>query len=157
MKTKFIYFCIAVGVCTVIGFLSGFVAQSSVDDWYLGLNKPDWSPPVRLFAPVWIVLYILMGVSAGIVWAMGFYHKWVQTAIYHFGLQLLLNALWSIMFFGLQQPFWALLVALALLVLLALTIKWFNVVSHAAAYMLIPHFLWGLFIALLNYRVWEMN
>ncbi len=141
----------------IIGFLSGFATQSSVNDWYVDLNKPAFTPPGSLFAPVWLVLYVMMGISAGIVWAKGFYHKWVQTALYHFGFQLLLNAMWSIVFFGLKQPFWALLIILALLVLIALTIKWFKVVSRVAAYMLIPYLLWVLFAALLNYRIWEMN
>ncbi len=141
----------------VIGFLSGFATQSSVNDWYVGLNKPSFNPPSWLFAPVWLVLYILMGISAGIVWAKGFYHKWVQTALYHFGFQLLLNAMWSIVFFGLKQPFWALLVILALLILILLTIKWFKVVSNIAAYLLVPYLLWVCFATLLNYKIWELN
>lgn len=141
----------------VIGFLSGFATQSSVNDWYVGLNKPSFNPPSWLFAPVWLVLYILMGISAGIVWAKGFYHKWVQTALYHFGFQLLLNAMWSIVFFGLKQPFWALLVILALLILILLTIKWFKVVSNVAAYLLVPYLLWVCFATLLNYKIWELN
>jgi len=98
-----------------------------------------------------------MGIAAGIVWAKGFYHIWVKTALYHFGFQLIFNALWSVIFFGFKNLFWALLVILVLLALILLTIRWFKVVSRTAAYLLIPYFLWVCFATLLNYRIWEMN
>ena len=145
MKKQLTYIAISVTVCLTIGFLSSFATQSSVNDWYLELNKPSFNPPNWIFAPVWTILYIMMGVAAGIVWAKGFYHIWVKTALYHFGIQLLFNALWSIIFFGFKNPFAALLVILALLVLLIFTIKWFKVVSTTAAYLLIPYLFLGMF------------
>ncbi|MEK6153327.1 TspO/MBR family protein [Flavobacteriaceae bacterium 3-367] len=157
MSKKVVNIGIAVGICLLIGFLSGFATQSSVNDWYMTLNKPSFNPPNWIFAPVWTVLYIMMGIAAGIVWAKGFHHIWVKTALYHFGFQLLFNALWSIVFFGFKNPFWALLVILILLLLILLTIKWFKVVSKTAAYLLIPYFLWVCFATMLNYRIWEMN
>lgn len=157
MKKKFTYILIATSVCLAIGFLSSFATQSSVNDWYLTLNKPSFNPPSWIFAPVWTVLYIMMGVAAGLVWAKGFYHVWVKTALYHFGFQLLFNALWSIVFFGFKNPFWALLVILTLLILILFTIKWFKVVSRPAAYLLIPYLLWVCFATVLNYKIWELN
>lgn len=157
MKKKVVYILIAVTVCLLIGFLSSFATQSSVNDWYLTLNKPSFNPPNWIFAPVWTSLYILMGVAAGIVWSKGFHHIWVKTALYHFGFQLLFNALWSIVFFGFKSPSWALLVILLLLTLIILTIKWFKVVSKTAAFLLIPYLLWVLFASLLNYKIWELN
>lgn len=157
MKKKITYISVCVITCLIIGFLSSIVTQSSVNDWYLTLNKPSFNPPNWLFAPVWTILYILMGISAGLVWAKGFHHKWVKTALYHFGFQLLLNALWSIVFFGLKSPFWALLVILGLLTMLLLTIKWFKVVSKLAALLLIPYLIWVCFATLLNYKIWELN
>lgn len=157
MKKQLTYIAISVAVCLTIGFLSSFATQSSVNDWYLGLNKPSFNPPNWIFAPVWTALYILMGVAAGIVWAKGFYHIWVKTALYHFGIQLLFNALWSIIFFGFKNTFGALLVILTLLVLLIFTIKWFKVVSKTAAYLLIPYLLWVCFATALNYKIWELN
>lgn len=157
MKKQAFYIAVAVGVCLLIGFLSGFATQSSVNDWYVSLNKPSFTPPNWLFGPVWTLLYIMMGVSAGIVWSKGFYHKWVKTGLYHFGFQLLFNALWSVVFFGFQNPFWALLVILVLMLLILGTIRWFNVVSKVAAYLLIPYFLWVCFASLLNYRIWMLN
>ena len=157
MKKKIIYITIATSICLLIGFLSSFATQSSVNDWYLTLNKPFFNPPSWIFAPVWTLLYIMMGVAAGLVWAKGFYHIWVKTALYHFGFQLLFNALWSIVFFGFKNPFWALLVILTLLILILFTIKWFKIVSRPAAYLLIPYFLWVCFATVLNYKIWELN
>lgn len=144
-------------VCLTVGFLSSFATQSSVNDWYLSLNKPGFNPPNWVFAPVWTVLYTMMGVAAGLVWAKGFYHIWVKTALYHFVFQLLLNGLWSIVFFGFKNPFWALLIILTLLVFILFTIKWFKVVSRPAAYLLMPYLLWVCFATALNYKIWELN
>ncbi len=148
---------IAVAVCLCIGFFSGFATQSSIDTWYATLNKPFFNPPNWIFAPVWTILYILMGISAGIVWSKGFYHKWVQTAMYHFLFQLLLNGLWSIVFFGYKNPGLALLVILALIILLLLTIKWFKVVNKSAALLLLPYLMWVLFATVLNFSIWQLN
>ncbi|AWX44050.1 Tryptophan-rich protein TspO [Flagellimonas maritima] len=157
MKKKIIYIAIAVIICILIGFLSSFATQSSVNDWFLTLNKPSFNPPNWLFAPVWTVLYILMGISAGIVWSKGVHHIWVKTALYHFGFQLLFNALWSIVFFGLKNPLMALVVILILFTLIILTIKWFNIVSKTAAILLVPYLLWVGFATILNYKIWELN
>ncbi|SHJ43578.1 TspO and MBR related proteins [Maribacter aquivivus] len=157
MKRKLTYIFIGIAICSVIGFLNSVVTQSSVNGWYMTLNKPSFNPPNWIFAPVWSALYIMMGISAGWVWAKGFHHKWVKTGLYHFGFQLLLNGLWSIVFFGLKQPFYGLLVIMALLVVLSLTIKWFNVVSKFAAILLIPYLLWVCFATALNYKIWELN
>lgn len=157
MKKKLIYIVISVGICLAVGFLSSFATQSSVNDWFLALNKPDFNPPNWVFAPVWTILYILMGIAAGLVWSKGFHHLWVKTALYHFGFQLLLNASWSIVFFGLKEPFWALLVILTLLILLCLTFRWFKIVSQTAAWLLTPYILWVCFATVLNYKIWELN
>jgi tryptophan-rich sensory protein len=157
MKKRIVYISISIAVCLLIGFLSGFATQSSVNEWYTTLNKPSFTPPNELFAPVWTVLYVLMGVAAGVVWSKGYHHIWVKTALYHFVFQLLFNALWSIVFFGLKNPLLALLVIFVLLTLIILTIKWFKVVSKPAAILMVPYLLWVGFAAALNYKIWELN
>ena len=157
MKRKITKIVITVVICLLICFLSSFATQSSVNDWYLTLNKPSFNPPNWLFAPVWTILYVLMGIAAGVVWGKGFHHVWVKTALYHFGFQLLLNALWSITFFGLKNPLAALFVIIVLLVMIILTIKWFRVVSKKAALLMIPYLLWVSFATILNYKIWELN
>ncbi len=157
LKKKLTHIAITVAICLFIGFLASVATQSSVTTWYATLNKPGFNPPNWLFAPVWTVLYVMMGIAAGLVWARGTHHLWVKTALYHFGFQLLLNASWSIVFFGLRQPFWALMVILALVIILGLTIRWFRVVSKPAAWLLVPYFLWVCFATALNYKIWELN
>ncbi|MFS4468615.1 TspO/MBR family protein [Maribacter sp. 2210JD10-5] len=157
MKKKLTYVFISVVICLIIGFLSSIATQTSVDDWYLTLNKPSFNPPNEIFAPVWTALYVMMGIAAGWIWGKGFHHKWVKTALYHFGFQLLLNSLWSIVFFGLQQPFWGFLVIISLLIALIATIRWFKVVSKVAALLMVPYLLWVCFAAFLNYKIWVLN
>ena len=157
MKKISLNIAISVFICLLVGFLSGFATQSSVDTWYTTLNKPSFNPPNWVFAPVWTILYIMMGIAAGIVWSKGLYHLWVKTALYHFSFQLIFNALWSVVFFGFHQPFWALLVILILLALILLTMKSFSVVSKTAAYLMVPYFLWVSFAVLLNYKIWQLN
>lgn len=157
MKKKLFRISIAMLICVLIGFLSSIATQTSLDTWYASLNKPSFTPPNWIFGPVWILLYIMMGIAAGIVWSKGFYHKWVKTALYHFGFQLLLNAAWSIIFFGLQNPLIALLDIIALFILLLFTIKWFTVVNSTAAYLLIPYVIWVAFATALNFGIWQLN
>jgi tryptophan-rich sensory protein len=137
--------------------MASIATQSSVNTWYETLEKPFFTPPNYLFGPVWTVLYILMGISAGIVWSRGLYHVWVKTALYHFVFQLMFNALWSLVFFSLQEVFFALLTIVTLFVLILLTFKWFKVVNKTAAYLLIPYALWVLFAMALNFEIWRLN
>lgn len=148
---------VALGICLLVGFMASLATQAGVGDWYTTLQKPSFNPPDWIFGPVWALMYILMGISAGIVWSKGFYHKWVQTALYHFGFQLLLNAGWSLLFFGLKEPLWALVDIVALFIVLLITIKWFKIVSDKAAYLLIPYAVWVLFAAVLNFEIWRLN
>lgn len=148
---------IGVVVCLGIGFLGSIATQTSVNTWFTTLEKPFFNPPSWLFAPVWTMLYILMGVAAGLVWNKGFHHLWVKTALYHFGFQLVLNASWSVAFFGYQSPLVALFIIIALIVLVLITFKWFKIVSNTAAYLLIPYILWIVFAAALNFEIWRLN
>lgn len=157
MNKKLTRILIAVIVCLLVGFLSSFATQSSISDWYVSLNKPSFNPPNWLFAPVWTTLYVLMGIAAGIVWNKGSYHKWVKTALYHFIFQLIFNAAWSFVFFGMRSPGYALLVIIVLLILIVLTIRWFRIINKTAAILLIPYLLWVSFATILNYSIWVLN
>jgi len=157
MNSKLKYISISVLVCLLVGFIGSIVTQTSIDGWYLGLEKPDFTPPNWLFAPVWTFIYILMGVALGLVWNRGFHHVWVKTAFYHFGFQLLLNTAWSIVFFGLKLPLLGLFIIVSLFILILFTIKWFKVASPLAAYLLIPYAVWVAYAAILNYEIWRLN
>lgn len=157
MNKKLTRVLLAVGICLLAGAMGSMATQTSVSTWYVTLNKPVFNPPNWLFGPVWSVLFVLMGVSAGIVWNRGFYHKWVKTALYHFGFQLLLNVAWSLVFFGLKEIFSALLIVVSLFILLLFTYKRFKVVNLRAAYLLLPYILWVAFASVLNFSIWQLN
>ena len=144
-------------LCLSIGGLSGFITQAAIPTWYAGLEKPFFTPPNWLFAPVWTILYFLMGIAAGLVWAKGSHHKWVKTALYHFGAQLIVNGLWSIVFFGLKSPGIALLVIGLLLYLIFKTIYWFKIVNKPSAYLLYPYVAWVSFASFLNLGIYYLN
>ena len=154
---KTFHILIPITVCLLVGFLSAIATQSSVLTWYPQLAKPVFTPPNWLFAPVWTVLYILMGIAAGLVLNKGYYHKWVKTALYHFGFQLILNAAWSIVFFGMHLVLPALLIIISLLILLLFTFKWFKVVKPEAAYLLFPYIIWVAYASALNFEIWRLN
>lgn len=147
----------SVVLCLSIGGLSGFITQAAIPTWYAGLEKPFFTPPNWLFAPVWTTLYCLMGIGAGWVWSKGSHHRWVKTALYHFGAQLIVNGLWSIVFFGLKSPGIALLVITLLLYLILKTIYWFKIVHKPSAYLLYPYVVWVSFASFLNLGIYYLN
>lgn len=159
-KRKLPYFIavsIGVFIALAVGFLSSLVTRQAISDWYVGLEKPFFSPPNWLFAPVWTLLYILMGWAVGSVWYFGRRHRWGKTALYHFGAQLIFNGLWSLVFFGLRSPLLGMLVIITLWILIERTIYWFRLVDRKAAFLLYPYFAWVSFAALLNGAILYLN
>ena len=148
---------IAVILCLLVGFLTGFATQSSITDWYAFLNKPSFNPPNWLFAPVWTVLYTMMGIAAALIWHKGWESSGVKAALGLFTLQLLLNGSWSLIFFGLRQPMPALIVIIILWALIFWCILRFMKLRKAAGYLLIPYLLWVSFATLLNYSIVALN
>lgn len=141
----------------LIGFLGSLFTSSSVNSWYETLNKPTFSPPNEVFGPVWIILYLLMGISLYLIWNNGLENKDVHKAIIVFAIQLILNLLWSIAFFGLQSPVLGLIIIILLWLAIILTIRKFCPISSVAAWLLIPYLLWVTFAAILNYFLVVMN
>ena len=140
-----------------VGFLAGQATQSSIDTWYATLEKPFFNPPNWIFAPVWTVLYVLMGIAVGRVWNYGIHHRWVKTAIYHFGFQLLVNGLWSLVFFGLKNPIGAMAVIVVLLFLIVRTIQQFRIVDLMGTRLLYPYLIWVVFATFLNAGIVLLN
>ncbi|MFH2063502.1 MAG: TspO/MBR family protein [bacterium] len=144
-------------VSQLAGAVGSLFTAPSIPTWYAGLVKPALNPPGWIFGPVWTLLYALMGAAAFLVWRRGWSRAETRIALAVFGLQLVLNALWSIVFFGWQQPGWALMeIALLWLSILA-TILLFRRVSRAAAWLLVPYLLWVSFASYLNYSIWTLN
>jgi benzodiazapine receptor len=148
---------VAVVIPLVVGGLGGVATASAIPTWYQDLNKPSWNPPNWVFGPVWTLLYILMGVAAWLVWRLGWDNPQVRVALAIFGVQLLLNLFWSLIFFGLRSPGWAVLEIIILWgFILATTVQFYRLES-VAGLLLVPYQLWVTFAALLNATVWQLN
>jgi tryptophan-rich sensory protein len=150
-------FIIAILVCQIAGFIGSILTRPSVLTWYPTLIKPHFTPPEWLFAPVWITLYILMGIATFLVWRRGFHHQVIKRALALFGVQLILNGLWSFFFFGLKSPLAGLIEIGILGIAIILTIRSFLQVSRTAGLLLIPYFLWVTFATGLNLSIWYLN
>lgn len=143
-------------ICQLTGFLGSLATQTSVETWYQGLAKPPFNPPDGIFAPVWITLYVLMGVAAWRIWLVGnpAYRGFILTV---FLLHLVLNLGWSLIFFGAQMPGLALLEILALeAFVIGLTIM-FWAQDKFAGLLMLPYMLWGAFAVVLNASIWWLN
>jgi len=148
---------ISILVCQLAGLIGSIFTRASVSTWYVTLNKPSFTPPSWVFGPAWITLYVLMGISAFLVWSKGFNNREVKVALIFFGIQLILNAFWSAAFFGLRSPFAGLIVIAALWVFILLTILFFFRVSLTAGVLLLPYIAWVSFAAVLNFSIWRLN
>jgi len=139
------------------GMLSSSVSSSSFKATYSELNQPSFSPPSWVFGPVWAILYTLMGISAYLVYKKGIENPNVKTALIFFFIQLFLNFLWSIIFFGLNNPMFAFAEIVILWGFIMAMIISFKEVSRTAAYLQIPYILWVTFAAILNLFIWIIN
>jgi tryptophan-rich sensory protein len=148
----------AVVISELIGISGSIFTLSSIPTWYVFLNKPALNPPSWIFAPVWTILYLFMGVAAYLVWIKpAVKSKQRNIALSAFGIQLILNALWSILFFGLHNPFAALIEIVVMWLAILATIVLFSKISRSAAWLLVPYILWVSFAAYLNFSIWQLN
>ncbi len=144
-------------VCQLAGLLGSFFTSPQIPTWYASLQRPSFSPPNWLFAPVWTVLFVLMGISTYLVWIKGLESKEVRISLLIFGVQLALNVLWSFLFFGLQSPFFAFIEIITLWAAIASTILSFSKISKKAGLLLLPYLLWVSFALILNFYIWKLN
>ncbi len=124
--------------------------------WYRALAKPSWRPPDRHFGPVWSVLYISIALSGWLVWRQSGTAE-TGFALTVYALQLVLNGLWSTVFFGLRRPGLAFVEIVCLWLSILATIATFYPIDTIAAYLLVPYAAWVTFAAALNFRVWRLN
>jgi translocator protein len=149
--------CSSVLACLAVGFAGSFFTNTSISSWYAGLNKPFFNPPSWVFAPVWTMLYVLMGVSAFLIWRQGLEDKKVRTALFAFIVQLALNALWSPAFFGMKSTSAGLVVIIFLWMAISKTIFLFYRISKPASFLLLPYILWVSFAFVLNAAIFSLN
>ena len=143
-------------LCQLAGFLGSLFTTPAIPTWYKTLNKPSFTPPNWIFSPVWISLFILMGISLFMVWRRQG-HPQVKIASIFFFVQLILNILWSVAFFGLRSPLLGFIEIILLWIAILLTIQNFLKVSKMAGLILLPYLLWVSFAALLNLSLWILN
>lgn len=148
---------ISIIICQLAGLLGSIFSFSSVSDWYATIVRPELAPPNWIFGPVWTTLYILMGIALYLVWKRGLKQPQVKRAVTIFALQLALNALWSILFFGLQNPGLAFIEIILMWLAIIWTIRAFYPISRKAAYLLVPYLLWVSFATYLNGAIWFLN
>ncbi|MEA1963547.1 MAG: TspO/MBR family protein [Candidatus Aerophobetes bacterium] len=148
---------ISVIVCQMAGVIGSAFTAPSIPTWYATLKKPPFTPPNWLFAPVWISLFFLMGISAFLVWRKGLGSRQVRIALTIFVVQLIFNILWSVVFFGFQSPLGGLIVISVLWVAILLTILKFLKVSRPAGFLLLPYISWVSLAALLNASIFLVN
>ena len=138
------------------GALGSWFTAASVNTWYVSLNKPSFNPPNWIFGPVWTTLDLMMAVSAWLVWRSGGWGNG-RAALTLYFIQLVLNLLWSVVFFGLRQPGLAMLEIVVLLAAIAATAVASMPVSKPAFWLLIPYMAWVTFAGVLNFRIWQLN
>ena len=145
-------------ICQTAGIIGSLFTTSSISSWYSTINKPSFNPPNWIFGPVWITLYIMMGISLYLVWQKSDLSGIsVKRALILFGIQLALNSLWSIIFFGLHSPMAAFFEIVVLWVFILLTILEFWKISHLAGWLLVPYLFWVTFASILNFSIWRLN
>jgi benzodiazapine receptor len=155
--TDIVKLIISIIACQCAGLIGSLFTAPAIPTWYATLQKPPFTPPNWLFAPAWITLYLLMGISAFIIWRRGLDNRWIKRALIVFLIQLVLNALWSVVFFGLESPLYGFIVIAALWVAILLTILKFFKVSSVAAALMLPYVLWVTFAAVLNVSILVLN
>lgn len=157
MKT-YIRIILCVIICLAVGYLSSIVTQSSIKTWYPTITKPSFNPPNWVFAPVWTLLYIMMGIAAGMVWnKLDTNKELVKKALSFFIIQLLLNALWSYLFFGLKNILLASIEIVLLWLIIYETYHIFKQVDKRASYLLIPYLAWVGFATILTGSIFWLN
>ena len=149
---------IVVNICLAVGYLSGMVTRASITTWYPTLVKPSFNPPNWIFAPVWTSLYVMMGVAPGLIWNQITTQKLAVTkALQIFAIQLVLNALWSYLFFGLHNLMLATIEVVLLWLMIFETYSQFAKINKTASYLMLPYLAWVSFASVLTASIWWLN
>ena len=148
---------VCVGAVLLASSIGSFATVRAIPRWYAGLAKPSFNPPGWLFGPAWTVLYLMMAVAAWLVWKQGLGVPGVKLALVVFLAQLILNSLWSILFFGLRSPRAGLAEIVVMWLAILATIIMFFRVSSLAGLLLLPYIAWVTFAAILNAAILRLN
>lgn len=156
--SKYLKILYIVAVCLAAGYLSSLVTQANIETWYLTIKKPVFNPPNWVFAPVWTLLFIMMGIAAGLVWdKLKDNRELVKKGLFLFTIQLLLNIFWSYIFFSLKNLLLATIEIVLLLLIIFETYSVFKKVDKLAGRLLIPYLVWVSFATLLTASIYFLN
>ena len=144
-------------LCQLAGLIGSIFTTPAITTWYESLKKPFFSPPNWIFGPVWVSLYLMMGISLFVICRRRDNHAQAKRGLILFFAQLILNTLWSVAFFGLKSPILGLVNILLLWLAIFFTIQQFLKISKAAAAFLLPYMLWVSFAVILNFSFWILN
>ena len=142
-------------ICQLAGLIGAFFTTPNIDSWYAGLIRPSFAPPNWVFAPVWTALFILMAIALFIAWENKF--KKAKLGLLFFVIQLILNIFWSFLFFGLHNPWFALIEIIVLLIVIILTTIQFWKTNMWAGILMLPYIAWVGFATVLNFGYWWLN
>ena len=145
---------LCIALCLGAGWLGSLVTRPALMTWYGGLSKPNWTPPNWLFAPVWTVIYVLMGIAVGLTWRRS---SLAAVPMQLFLLQLLLNVAWSAVFFRFRSPGSAFVEIVALWCATLVTALSFRNSDRLAGWLMIPYLVWVSYAAALNFAIWRLN
>jgi len=155
--TDIIKLIISIVVCEAAGGIGAIFTTPAIPTWYAGLKKPTFTPPNSAFMPIWLTLYLLMGIAVFLVWQKGLGQEGVTIAFVIFWAQLILNVLWSVIFFGFKSLFGGMVMILLLWIAILVNIITFFGVSPTAGLLLIPYIIWVSIAANLNVQLWRLN
>ena len=156
--SKYLKILYVVAVCLAAGYLSSLVTQANIETWYPTIKKPVFNPPNWVFAPVWTLLFIMMGIAAGLVWdKLKENRELVKKGLFLFTIQLLLNIFWSYIFFSLKNLLLATIEIVLLLLIIFETYTVFKKVDKLAGRLLIPYLIWVSFATLLTVSIYFLN
>jgi tryptophan-rich sensory protein len=144
-------------ICIIPGFIGSMINMKAIPTWYAFIEKPSYAPPNWIFAPVWTALYIVMGVALFLVWRSGAGRPGFRGAVGAFVVQLVLNGIWTPVFFGLRSPLAGLFVIAFMWIAILITILRFFPISRTAALLLVPYLAWVSFATLLNVSLYVLN
>ena len=156
MKQNIKNYIIAIVIPLAVGGLSALLTMGNMD-LYSTINTPSLSPPAILFPIVWSVLYLLMGISSGMIANSPALRIKKQSAFFSYGLSLFFNFFWSVIFFNFRAFLFAFIWLAVLLFLIVRTIMKYHRIKPAAAYLQIPYALWVAFAGYLNFAIWLLN
>lgn len=153
---KYFKLALCITLPLLVGGISGFATATSINDWYVSINKPSFNPPNYLFGPVWTTLYILMGISFYMILQTAS-HDMRKKAVNIFSIQLLLNFCWSFIFFNFQLPGFAFAEIIIMWISILTMIIIFYKINKTAALLQIPYLMWVSFASVLNGSIWYLN